>query len=139
LDEEENNKDDNKSFMNIAGDWVHNVFQRGNKTEIEMVRPELSNLPFFGLMAFNTACTYLLPMKFKCPCKCMSCCRVSEAVQSRGTQESCRDIQIVKKHDVDSAVKILFKNAGPQFQDHTVKWGAVHADERRSVPLSCFL
>ena len=39
--------------------------------------------------------------------------------------------QIVKKHDVDSAVKVLFKNAGPVFQEQVVKWGAVHADKRR--------
>ena len=39
--------------------------------------------------------------------------------------------QIVKKHDVDSAVRVLFKNAGPKFQEHVVKWGAVHADDRR--------
>jgi hypothetical protein len=37
----------------------------------------------------------------------------------------------VKKHDVDAAVQILFKNAGPLFQDHVIKWGAVHADKRR--------
>ncbi|EIE21902.1 Lecithin:cholesterol acyltransferase [Coccomyxa subellipsoidea C-169] len=37
---------------------------------------------------------------------------------------------VVKKHDVDSAVKILLKNGGPLFHDHVVKWGAVHADER---------
>lgn len=45
--------------------------------------------------------------------------------------------QIVKKHDVDSAVRILFKNAGEQFQEHVVKWGAVHADKRRCVRFPC--
>ena len=40
-------------------------------------------------------------------------------------------LQIIKKHDVDSAVKILFEHAGPIFQEQVIKWGAVHADQRR--------
>ena len=40
-------------------------------------------------------------------------------------------MQIVKKHDVDAAVKILFEHAGPVFQEQVIKWGAVHADQRR--------
>jgi hypothetical protein len=48
-------------------------------------------------------------------------------------------VQIVKKHDVDAAVKILFKNAGPVFHEHVVKWAAVHADQRRysHAPAPC--
>lgn len=47
--------------------------------------------------------------------------------------------QIIKRHDVDSAVKILLKNAGPVFKEQVVKWGAVHAEKRRCAPhaLSC--
>ena len=40
-------------------------------------------------------------------------------------------LQIIKKHDVDSAVRILFEHAGPVFQEQVRKWGAVHADQRR--------
>lgn len=40
-------------------------------------------------------------------------------------------MQIVKAHDVDAAVKILFEHAGPHFQEQVIKWGAVHADQRR--------
>lgn len=40
-------------------------------------------------------------------------------------------MQIVKKHDVDSAVRILLRNGGSSFEEKVIKWGAVHADERR--------
>ena len=40
-------------------------------------------------------------------------------------------MQIIKKHDVDAAVKILFEHAGPVFKEQVIKWGAVHADKRR--------
>ena len=40
-------------------------------------------------------------------------------------------LQIIRKHDVDSAVRILFEHAGPLFQEQVIKWGAVHADQRR--------
>ena len=42
--------------------------------------------------------------------------------------------KIIKRHDVDSAVKILLKNAGPGFKEQVVKWGAVHAESRRCAP-----
>ena len=47
-------------------------------------------------------------------------------------------LQIIKKHDVDSAVKILFEHAGPVFQEQVIKWGAVHADQRRCAE-ACLL
>ena len=40
-------------------------------------------------------------------------------------------MQIIKRHDVDAAVKILFEHAGPVFKEQVIKWGAVHADKRR--------
>lgn len=40
-------------------------------------------------------------------------------------------MQIIKRHNVDEAVKILFDHAGPQFKEQVIKWGAVHADQRR--------
>ena len=40
-------------------------------------------------------------------------------------------LQIIKKHDVDSAVRILFEHAGPLFHEQVIKWGAVHADQKR--------
>ena len=32
---------------------------------------------------------------------------------------------------MDSAVEILFEHAGPVFHEQVIKWGAVHADQRR--------
>jgi hypothetical protein len=49
--------------------------------------------------------------------------------QSRDSRWS--SLQIVKKHDVDSAVRILLRNGGSSFEEKVIKWGAVHADERR--------
>ena len=80
----------------------------------------------------------------------MTCKVTSECVgYSRGTprsQDRCRALlykhsrprvcmaQIIKRHDVDSAVKILLKNAGPVFKEQVIKWGAVHAEKRRCAP-----
>ncbi len=47
-------------------------------------------------------------------------------------------LQIIKKHDVDSAVRVLFEHAGPVFQEQVIKWGAVHADQRRCAE-ACLL
>lgn len=47
------------------------------------------------------------------------------------TVKEWRCMQIIKMHDVDAAVKILFEHAGPHFQEQVIKWGAVHADKRR--------
>ncbi len=45
--------------------------------------------------------------------------------------------QIIKEHDVDGAVNILFEHAGPLFKEQVIKWGAVHADKRRyPLPLT---
>lgn len=37
-DEEEIKDDEHKSFTDVVGGWVSNIFDRGNKTEIEKVR-----------------------------------------------------------------------------------------------------
>lgn len=139
-DEDEDIKDDNKSFAELAGNWVHNVFQRGNKTEIEMVR--LKPGIFHLLASWRVCLLALTSFNTRNASVHANVCHVAKSVKQSSPGEPSRELlwlQIVKKHDVDSAVKILFKNAGSQFQDHTVKWGAVHADERRSAPFAIFL
>ncbi|KAK9918842.1 hypothetical protein WJX75_007445 [Coccomyxa subellipsoidea] len=72
-EDEDKPNEEHKSFAESVHTWVSNIFDRGNKTEIE---------------------------------------------------------KIVKKHDVDSAVRILLRNGGSSFEEKVIKWGAVHADER---------
>ena len=62
----------------------------------------------------------------------------SKSGQSRGRPavDDClliiyNQLQIIKEHDVDGAVNILFEHAGPLFKEQVIKWGAVHADKRR--------
>lgn len=42
-------------------------------------------------------------------------------------------MQVVKKHDMDSAMELVLANAGEDFRQHVKKWGAVHADPERSA------